>query len=142
MRQHRRQWDRGFRQGGYITGTIDTRHVDKFISELRNGKQGRRLIRNASRVALELFNEETGSNARELDLNAPVRAVRARVTVLHRELHAVRDRIPLRRGDYRCPLRHDSAPKTSGQSRERLEPRCAAIGARSGGAHVKGNLIS
>lgn len=68
MRQHRRQWDRGFRQGGYITGTIDTRQVDKFISELRNGKQGRRLIRNASRVALELFNEETGNNARELDL--------------------------------------------------------------------------
>lgn len=35
---------------------------------------------------------------RELDLDAAARAVRATVAVLHRQLHAVRDRIPLRRG--------------------------------------------
>ena len=80
--------------------------------------------------------------ARELDPDAPVRAVRARVAVLHRELHAVRDRVPLRRGDYWRPLRDNGAAEAAGLSRERLEARCAAVGARRDGAHVKGNLIS
>jgi len=57
-----------YRKGGYITGTVDTKEVDKLIRKLHKGKEGRKLIRQASRVALELFNEETAEQVSQLDL--------------------------------------------------------------------------
>ena len=69
MRSHRRA--EGYartRNGGFITGTVDTRDVDRLLRELSQGKEGRKLIRNASRVALEIFNEETAKNAKELNV--------------------------------------------------------------------------
>ena len=74
---------------------------------------------------------------RELDLDAAARAVRARVAVLHRELHAVRDRIPLRRGSDGLPVCHNSASKAAGLNSKCCEAHRGAVNASRLRAHVE-----
>ena len=53
----------------YMTGTVDTKSLDKILNELQlEGKEGKKVIRQSCRVALELINEETSKQALELDL--------------------------------------------------------------------------
>lgn len=65
----RRSGFTGHRAGGYITGTADTKDVDRLLRQLSQGKEGRKLIRRASQVSLEYFNEKTYENASQLPLN-------------------------------------------------------------------------
>ena len=53
----------------YMTGTVDTRKLDKMLNELQlEGREGKKVIRQSCRVALELINEETSKQALQLNL--------------------------------------------------------------------------
>ena len=52
-----------------MTGTVDTRKLDKMLNELQlEGREGKKVIRQSCRVALELINEETSKQALQLNL--------------------------------------------------------------------------
>ncbi len=53
----------------YVTGTVDTRSLDKLLKKLElEGKEGKKVIKQSCRVALEVINEETVEQALELNL--------------------------------------------------------------------------
>ena len=57
---------RGHRKYGYLI--LEKDPVNELIKELQGGKQGRKLLRNASRVTLEFFTEQTYEEVMKLDL--------------------------------------------------------------------------
>ena len=53
----------------YVTGTVDTRQLDKMLKELElEGREGKKVIRQSCRVALETINEQTSKDASQLNL--------------------------------------------------------------------------
>ena len=60
---------RSRRGAGKLVGFVaDTTEINRFVKAVSGDKEGRKVIRNASRAALEIFNVETGDNAAALNL--------------------------------------------------------------------------
>jgi hypothetical protein len=52
----------------WVGFTADTKQIQKQIDELTKGQQGRKVVREASKAALQIFNKETAENATKLNL--------------------------------------------------------------------------
>ena len=71
----RRNRQLGIRGKGYITGTVDTKDVENLMNrliELDKG-EGKKAMKHACRMALEVIDEETREEAEDLPLRTPAR---------------------------------------------------------------------
>ena len=59
---------RGRGNPGFVGFGADTTELRRFIKAVKGDKQGRKVVREGSKAALSLFNEETKANVKELPL--------------------------------------------------------------------------
>jgi len=78
----------------YLTGTIDARNVDRMLEKLKlEGKEGKKVIKNSCRVALEMINEETSDKGSALKLKPSGLGKRGwRATLKKRSAYIYRNR--------------------------------------------------
>ena len=75
QRQARRDRQAGIKGFGYVTGSIDTRDVERMMNRLidLNKKEGTKAVKHACRMALEVIDQETVDQALSLKLNSTMR---------------------------------------------------------------------
>ena len=60
--------DRRRGAGKFVGFGADTKSLQKQVNRMVSSQQGRKVVREASKAALQLFNKETGKNAADLNL--------------------------------------------------------------------------
>lgn len=76
----------GVKGRGYVTGSADFADVEAMMNRMLDldKKQGKKAMKHACRMALEVIDGETGQNALDLDLNPKVRKKGWRKTISKR----------------------------------------------------------
>ena len=69
-RQRRRDTKAGIKGRGFVTGSADTKDVEQMMNRLldMNSKEGKKAVKHASRMALELIDDETREEVWSLKL--------------------------------------------------------------------------
>lgn len=86
QRQRRKDREAGIKGRGYVTGSVDFADVEKMMNRMLDldKKQGKKAMKHACRMALEVIDEETGKEALDLRLNPKMRKKGWRQTISKR----------------------------------------------------------